>query len=172
MCDSSSPPRSLALQVQRELAGLRRQLRQELRRALAAEAAPSGGTSRDGSGSSGTRSGGWLGRLFGGSSSGSSGSTSSSSGGSSVAAERSVASIRAGRHPALAAAAAELGALVRRYNSAVLADKEALGAHWPLDTMRPQLDWTAEADTALAELTGGGGSTEGGSNGSSTRRAG
>lgn len=65
----------------------------------------------------------------------------------------SLESIRAGQHPVLRHAAEEVGRLIKQYNNAVLADKEALGSHWPLDRSKP-LDWEAEVDAALAAIRG------------------
>ncbi|KAL4419818.1 hypothetical protein ABPG75_006916 [Micractinium tetrahymenae] len=149
-------PLSLELQeeLQRELAALRAQLAAELLAAKAGEAsaaAAGAGGKRDAadSGSSSSGDGGaggsWFGRWLGG------GGGSHSSGGSGGRQRRSVAAIRAGQHAGLAHAAEKVGQLIRQYNSAVLADKEAFGAFWPLNPAK-QLDWAAEVDAALAAV--------------------
>ena len=132
--------------MRRELAALRQRLEQELRAALAAS-----DDTQQPSSSSSSSSAGWLGRWFGG----------GSSGAAAVSRRPTVASIRAGEHPALQHAADELQRLVRQYNNACLADKEAFGSFWPLDRMK-QLDWEAEVEAALARIGGGGGGGGGG----------
>ncbi|KAL4857005.1 Choline-phosphate cytidylyltransferase 2 [Chlorella vulgaris] len=65
-----------------------------------------------------------------------------------------VRSIREGKHAGLQHLAAEVAALTQQYNAAVLADKESLGSHWPLNQVK-HLDWPAEVDAVLAAIGGG-----------------
>lgn len=156
--------RLLSLELRDELAAavasLRQQLHHELRAALEVERQqqrqrPKG--AREGSnikethaagasgGSSGS-GGSWVSRLLG---LGESAAAGGSSAGSSS--RHTVEAIREGRHPCLQHAADEVAKLVRLYNSAVLADKETLGSHWPLNQSK-QLEWEEEVASALAEL--------------------
>ncbi|KAL4435429.1 hypothetical protein ABPG77_006191 [Micractinium sp. CCAP 211/92] len=148
-------PLSLELreELQRELAALRARLAAELCAAKAAEAAAAAGDAHDAhdaassssSSSSGSSTGSsWFRQWFGGSASG---NIAGSSGGRQL----SVAAVREGQHPGLAHAAEHVRQLIGQYNSAVLADKEAFGAFWPLNPAK-QLDWPAEVDAALAAV--------------------
>ncbi|KAI3425216.1 hypothetical protein D9Q98_008984 [Chlorella vulgaris] len=65
-----------------------------------------------------------------------------------------VRSIREGKHAGLQHLAAEVAALTQQYNAAVLADKESLGSHWPLNQVK-LLDWPAEVDAVLAAMGSG-----------------
>jgi hypothetical protein len=65
-----------------------------------------------------------------------------------------VRSIREGKHAGLQHLAAEVAALTQQYNAAVLADKESLGSHWPLNQVK-LLDWPAEVDAMLAAMGSG-----------------
>lgn len=143
----------LPLQVLRDTDLLRRRLEEELRRALAADS-QEGAAPRSSSGSS---SGGWLGRWLGQAGGGQASAASSGSGSK----RHTVESIRAGQHPALQHAVAELAKLTRAHNSAVLSDKETFGSFWPLEHLK-QLDWEAEVDAALVRVRNGGGSGTGG----------
>ena len=151
-------PRALWLQVQRDLAAFRRQLEAELRRALAAAAEPQAASnSSSSSSSSSSNGGGWLSRLLRGTRRGDTAASSdsgSSGGGSSR--QLTVGQIQSGWHPGLKHAAADLNALIKQYNGAVLADRETFGASWPLDRMR-LLEMRDEVDAALAAIDGGGG---------------
>ena len=134
-------------ELQRELGHFRTRLRVELQGALQQQGAvpvPAAVTSGGG--------GSWLRRWLGGAASSS--SSSSSAGGASEG-HFSVEAIQRGEHEGLQHDFQALEHQRSAYNSAVLSDKESLGAHWPLN-QQPRLDFQAEVRRVLQELRGAG----------------
>jgi hypothetical protein len=137
------------------LASLRRHLHQELLAALEAERRQHdqrAAEAEEGSGNKGTQTAGavgagsWVSRLL------DLGALKAAAGSNPGNSSRpTVAGILAGQHPGLQHSADEVAKLIRLYNSAVLADKENLGSHWPLNQSKP-LDWEKEVADALAAL--------------------